>query len=153
MGADRLVPIVSGHIDGCLYRGDAGVLNCKKLANKSARVAVPATTNIGSLNLQAADQVQLPEAQRGMAYRLMMARRRMGCIPSWTCAPYQRQVLPGPGKQIAWGCRGSRTTQPLVWLPLQGVVVCLSDTLLPVPQWRAVRVHADRRNPQQETSV
>ena len=103
MGADRLVPIVSGHIDGCLYHGDAGVLYCEKLADEGARVAVPATTNVGSLNLLAADQVRLPEAQRAMAYRLMMAHRRMGCIPSWTCAPYQRQERPGPGEQIAWG--------------------------------------------------
>ena len=103
MGADRLVPIVSGHIDGCLYHGDAGVLFCEKLAEEGARVAVPATTNVGSLNLLKTDQVQLPEARRGMAYRLMMAHQRMGCIPSWTCAPYQTQARPALGQQIAWG--------------------------------------------------
>ena len=103
MGADRLVPIVSGHIDGCLYHGDAGVLFCEKLAEEGARVAVPATTNVGSLNLLKADQVQLPEARRRMAYRLMMAHQRMGCIPSWTCAPYQTQARPALGQQIAWG--------------------------------------------------
>ena len=48
MGADRLVLIVSGHIDGHLYHGDAGVLYCEKLADEGARVAVPATTNVGS---------------------------------------------------------------------------------------------------------
>ena len=103
MGADRLVPIVSSHIDGCLYHGDAGVLYCEKLAEEGARVAVPATTNVGSLNLLRADQVKLPEAQRGMAHRLMTAHRRMGCIPSWTCAPYQMQARPALGQQIAWG--------------------------------------------------
>ena len=103
MGADRLVPIVSSHIDGCLYHGDAGVLYCEKLAEEGARVAVPATTNVGSLNLLKADQVQLPKARRGMAYRLMMAHRQMGCTPTWTCAPYQTQARPALGQQIAWG--------------------------------------------------
>ena len=103
MGADRLIPIVSGHIDGCLYHGDAGVLFCEKLAEEGARMAVPATTNVGSLNLMAADQVRLPPSERGMAFRLMMAHQRMGCIPSWTCAPYQRKVRPGLGEQVAWG--------------------------------------------------
>ncbi len=103
MGADRLVPVVSAHIDGCLYHGDAGVLFCEKLAEEGARVAVPSTTNVGSLNLLKAGQVRLPDARRGMAHRLMMAHQRMGCIPSWTCAPYQRRARPGPGQQIAWG--------------------------------------------------
>ena len=103
MGADRLIPIVSGHIDGCLYHGDAGVLYCEKLAEEGARVAVPATTNVGSLNLLKADQVKLPKERRGMAHRLMMAHRRMGCTPTWTCAPYQTQARPALGEQIAWG--------------------------------------------------
>lgn len=103
MGADRLIPIVSSHIDGCLYHGDAGVLYCEKLAAEGARVAVPATTNVGSLNLLKADQVSLPNERRGMAYRLMMAHQRMGCTPTWTCAPYQTQARPALGEQIAWG--------------------------------------------------
>ena len=103
MGADRLVPIVSAHVDGCLYHGDAGVLFCETLAEQGARVAVPTTTNVGSLNLLDAAQVRLPAPERRMAYRQMMAHRRLGCIPSWTCAPYQRQARPGPGEHIAWG--------------------------------------------------
>ena len=103
MGTDRLVPIVSGHVDGCLYHGDAGVLFCEQLAREGARVAVPATTNVGSLNLLDTGQDRLPAAERAMALRLMMAHRRIGCIPSWTCAPYQRRARPGVGEQIAWG--------------------------------------------------
>lgn len=88
---------MSGHIDGCLYHSDAGVLYCEKLADEGARVAVLATTNVGSLNLLAADQVRLPEAQRAMVYRLMMAHGRMGCTPIWTCAPYQTKARSGAG--------------------------------------------------------
>lgn len=103
LGADRLVPITCSHIDGCLYHGDSGVLYCEKLVEGGARVAVPATTNVGALNLLKPDQSRLPPEQRKMAYRLMVAHEVMGCTPSWTCAPYQAGMRPGVGEQVAWG--------------------------------------------------
>ncbi len=103
LGADRLVEISSAHIDGCLYHGDSGVLFCETLAENGARVRVPATTNVGALNLLNPDQSRLPPDQRRMAFRLMVAHERMGCIPSWTCAPYQAGARPEPGQQVAWG--------------------------------------------------
>ena len=103
MGARSLVEVVSGHIDGCLYHGDSGVLFCERLAEGGARVSVPSTTNVGALNLLNPDQVRVPPDRRQMAFRLMEAHSRMGCRPSWTCAPYQAGARPGPGQQIAWG--------------------------------------------------
>lgn len=103
LGAESLVPIVSSHIDGCLYHGDSGALFCEKLANEGARVKVPATTNVGALNLLNPNQTRLPPKQREMAYRLMMAHEKMGCAPSWTCAPYQAGMRPRMGEQVAWG--------------------------------------------------
>ncbi len=103
LGADSLVPIASSHIDGCLYHGDSGVLFCERLADDGARVKVPATTNVGSLNLLKPDQSRLPADRRKMAYRLMVAHTKMGCAPSWTCAPYQAGMRPEFGQQVAWG--------------------------------------------------
>ncbi len=103
LGADSLVEIHSSHIDGCLYHGDSGVLFCEKLADEGARVRVPTTTNVGALNLLKPDQCLLPPEQRKMAYRLMVAHERMGCAPSWTCAPYQAGARPLRGRQVAWG--------------------------------------------------
>ncbi len=103
LGADSLIEIHSGHIDGCLYHGDSGVLFCEKLASEGARVAVPATTNVGALNLLKPDQSRLSPDQRKMAYRLMMAHEKMGCTPSWTCAPYQAGARPALNRQVAWG--------------------------------------------------
>lgn len=103
LGADQLVEIDSSHIDGCLYHGDSGVLFCEKLAAEGARVKVPATTNVGALNLLKMGQSRLPPEQRKMAYRLMLAHERMGCAPSWTCAPYQAGMRPVVGQQVAWG--------------------------------------------------
>jgi predicted aconitase len=103
LGAGALVPVVSSHIDGCLYHGDSGVLFCERLAEEGARVQVPSTTNVGALNLLKPDQCRLPPDQRNMAFRLMQAHDRMGCRPSWTCAPYQAGARPNAGEQIAWG--------------------------------------------------
>ncbi|APX18098.1 hypothetical protein BWR17_19660 (plasmid) [Phaeobacter inhibens] len=103
LGAEKLVEVHSSHIDGCLYHGDSGVLFCEKLAAEGAKVKVPSTTNVGALNLLKGDQVQLQPKQRKMAYRLMIAHDKMGCIPSWTCAPYQAGARPKLGQQVAWG--------------------------------------------------
>jgi len=37
------------------------------------------------------------------AARQMLAYERMGAVPTWTCAPYQTQMRPAFGQQIAWG--------------------------------------------------
>ena len=103
LGAQTLIPIASSHIDGCLYHGDSGALFCEKLAAEGARVRVPSTTNVGALNLFDPTQSRLPEPQRSMAHRLMVAHTKMGCTPSWTCAPYQAGARPSLGQQVAWG--------------------------------------------------
>lgn len=103
LGAGRLVRIETSHIDGCLYHGDSGALYCEELVNNEAMVRVPTTTNVGGLNLLKPDQSRLPSDQRKMAYRLMVAHERMGCRPTWTCAPYQAGARPFLGQQVAWG--------------------------------------------------
>ena len=103
LGAGRLIPISSSHIDGCLYHGDSGVLFCEKIADEGARVKVPSTTNVGALNLLKSDHVRLTPSQRKMALRLMVAHQKMGCASTWTCAPYQAGMRPTFGQQVAWG--------------------------------------------------
>tara|TARA_R110002124_G_scaffold49437_10_gene144983 strand:+ start:2726 stop:3982 length:1257 start_codon:yes stop_codon:yes gene_type:complete len=103
LGAQSLVPVMSSHIDGCLYHGDSGALFCEELARQGACVKVPTSTNVGALNLLNPNQTRLPPAQRKMALRLMTAHQRMGCASSWTCAPYQAGMRPELGEQVAWG--------------------------------------------------
>lgn len=103
LDAPRLVPISSSHIDGCLYHGEAGVLFAEMLADNDAQVSAPTTTNVGALNLLKPAQSRLQGQERALALRLMRAHERMGCRPSWTCAPYQAGQRPALGEQIAWG--------------------------------------------------
>lgn len=103
LGAPRLIPIASAHIDGALYHGDSGTLFAERLVAGGAKVAVRATLNVGALDLTGCARVRLPEHERAMAQRMMDAYRALGCEPSWTCAPYQAGHRPAAGTDVAWG--------------------------------------------------
>ena len=102
LGAPRLIPVVSAHIDGAVYHGDSGVYFGEKLAEGGGKVAVPTTLNVGGLDL-VNHTVRQTEYGHGMALRLMRAYEAMGCRPTWTCAPYQAGHRPNVGEQVAWG--------------------------------------------------
>ena len=89
MGADRLLPIESAHIDGALYHGDSGTLFAEKLVDGGAKVAVRATLNVGAIDLTGCSRNRLPQHEHDMAARMMRAYGRLGCEPTLTCAPYQ----------------------------------------------------------------
>jgi len=103
LGAPRLVEIASAHIDGCLYHGDSGTRFAEHLAGAGARVRVPATLNIGSLDLLNPASVRMTGAARKSALRLMRAYEALGCRATWTCAPYQAGHRPAAGTDVAWG--------------------------------------------------
>jgi predicted aconitase len=103
LGAARLIPIASAHIDGCLYHGDSGTLFAEMLVARGARVRVKATLNVGALDLLRPNNVRLAGVPRAMALRLMRAYEALGCQPSWTCAPYQAGHRPAVGSDVAWG--------------------------------------------------
>ena len=103
LGAARLVPIASAHIDGCLYHGDSGTLFAERLVEGGGAVAVPTTLNVGALDLVHAGRVKLPPERAAMARRMMDAYLELGCRPTWTCAPYQAGHRPALGQHVAWG--------------------------------------------------
>lgn len=103
LGARRLVEIESAHIDGCLYHGDGGVLFAERLVAGQGRVRVPTTLNVGALDLLHPDRVRGDAHHAAMARRQMQAYLKLGCAPTWTCAPYQAGHRPHVGAQVAWG--------------------------------------------------
>jgi len=103
MGASRLIPVASAHIDGALYHGDSGTHFAEKLVRGGARVTVRASLNVGSLAPAGCAAIRLPPHEREMARRIMRAYEAMGCEPSWTCAPYQAGHRPARGTDVAWG--------------------------------------------------
>ena len=102
MQADRLLDITGAHIDSCLYHGQAGLDFAQRLADDGARVAVPTTLNVSSLDLLHPELYRGDDHTRDQARALMTAYEQMGCEPTWTCAPYQMDARPGLGENVAW---------------------------------------------------
>jgi predicted aconitase len=96
------VEVTRAHVDGCLYHGQASLDFVERLVAEGARVSVPTTLNVGSLDLLHPELYRgdAPTAER--AKRLMDAYVALGCRPTWTCAPYQLAQRPAFGEQIAW---------------------------------------------------
>jgi predicted aconitase len=103
LGADRLIPIASAHIDGCLYHGDSGTRFAERLVAGGGKVAVPTTLNVGALDLLHPKRVNVDGERRAMMLRLMRAYEALACRPTWTCAPYQAGHRPAAGSDVAWG--------------------------------------------------
>ena len=102
MEAEGLLDITGAHIDSCLYHGPAVLDFADWLADGGARVAVPTTLNVSSLDLLHPDLYRGDPDWAVQARRLMERYEEMGCRPTWTCAPYQLDIRPSFGEQIAW---------------------------------------------------
>ena len=102
-GARELLDITNAHIDSTVYIGNAGLEFSEKLASLGARVAVPTTLNVSGLDEHHWREWAVPSEWARQAYRQMVAYQGMGTIPTWTCAPYQTEMRPAFGQQIAWG--------------------------------------------------
>jgi predicted aconitase len=105
-GAPRLVEITSAHVDSCLYHGQVSLDFAHRLVSLGAKVRVPTTLNVGSMDLLHPGLVRTAtDAEREIATRgreLMAAYVDLGCTPTWTCAPYQLPNRPGLGEHVAW---------------------------------------------------
>jgi predicted aconitase len=101
--ARELMDITGAHIDGCGLLSDAGLEFAETLASRGGRVAVPTTLNMGPLDLRNWRAFGVPEDFAAKAIRQARAYEGMGCVPTWTCAPYQGYLAPRFGQQVAWG--------------------------------------------------
>jgi len=102
-GASELLDITGAHIDSTVYIGDAGLEFAERLASLGAKVVVPTTLNVSGLDEHHWRDWDVPNDWARQAYRQMVAYQSMGTIPTWTCAPYQTEMRPSFGQQIAWG--------------------------------------------------
>jgi len=102
-GAKELLDISGAHIDSTIYIGEAGLEFAERLASLGAKVRVPTTLNVSGLDEHHWREWAVPAEWARQAQRQMEAYRSMGTIPTWTCAPYQTEMKPKFGQQIAWG--------------------------------------------------
>jgi predicted aconitase len=101
--AERLIDITQAHIDSTIYLGEAGLEFAERLAGHRAKVRVPTTLNVSAVDENGWREWAVPADWAERARRQMNAYQSMGCVPTWTCAPYQTEHAPRFGQQIAWG--------------------------------------------------
>jgi len=101
-GAKELIDITNAHIDSTIYMGRATLDFAEHLAGNGAQVAVPTTLNVGGIDEHHWHEWPVPQDYAILAQRQMEAYRKMGAVPTWTCAPYQSVEQPAFGEQIAW---------------------------------------------------
>ncbi|MDK1493669.1 aconitase X [Sinorhizobium sp. 7-81] len=101
-GAEGLVDVVQGHIDGCIYASPANLTFAEKMAEMGAEVRMPTTMNAISVDRANWQAQGVPAAFGDPAARLADAYVRMGCRPTFTCSPYLLNSAPRAGESIAW---------------------------------------------------
>lgn len=101
-GAERLIDVTRGHIDGCIYASPANLRFAEAMAEMGAQVVIPTTMNAISVDHANWRTQGVPPDFGLPAQRLADAYLRMGARPSFTCAPYLLQAAPTLGENIAW---------------------------------------------------
>jgi predicted aconitase len=102
VGAEKFIDAEAAHIDGCLYHGEVSIDFVERLVELGGRVRVPTTLNVGSVDLIHPELFQGGPDLMSQGTRLMQAHEALGCMPTFTCAPYQTMFRPRFGAQIAW---------------------------------------------------
>ena len=101
--APALLDIAQAHIDSTIYVGEANLEYAERLARLGARVAVPTSLNVSGVDEYHWREWAVTPDWAEKARRQMLAYQSMDAIPIWTCAPYQTELAPRFGQQIAWG--------------------------------------------------
>ena len=101
-GAERLADVSQVHIDGCIYASPANLVFAQRMADLGACVKVPTTTNAISVDRENWRGQGVPSGFGEAAAALADAYVRMGCQPSFTCAPYLLDSAPRADEFVAW---------------------------------------------------
>jgi predicted aconitase len=103
-GAEDLVPVTSVQVAGVSFGnvGQAGLEFIEEWADQGARVVVPTTLNPAGMDLEAWQEMGVPEDFARPQLRLIEAYRTMGITTNCSCAPYLLGVNPQLGEHLAW---------------------------------------------------
>ena len=103
VGTEALLSIEQAHIDACALMSPSSLDVVRHLADHGGRVSVPTTLSMVSLDLENWKHLGVSPEFAETATRIAEAYRKLGCVPTWTCAPYQGYLTPRFGQQVAWG--------------------------------------------------
>ena len=101
-GADHLLDVTRGHIDGCILAHSANLIFAETLLKMGAKVAIPTTINAISVDRRAWQSQGLDDQFGDRASRLADAYVKMGAQPTFTCSPYLLDDKPVKGECLGW---------------------------------------------------
>ena len=101
-GAENLLSVSKGHIDGCILAHDANLLFAEKMQALGAHVCIPTTINAISVDRENWVSQKIPNDFGDKASRLADAYVKMGAKSVFTCAPYLLDDAPQFGEVIGW---------------------------------------------------
>lgn len=101
-GADALVDVMQGHIDGCILANAANLRFAETMAEMGGSVSIPTTMNAISVDHGNWRSQGVPPDFGLQAARLADAYLKMGARPTFTCAPYLLDTAPTAGEMIGW---------------------------------------------------
>jgi predicted aconitase len=102
VGAEEFIDVTRAHVDGCLNHGAVSLDFVERVAELGGEVRIPTTLNVGSMDLIHPELFRGPPAAGAAGKRLMELHEALGCVATYTCAPYQTIFRPRFGEQIAW---------------------------------------------------
>lgn len=100
--AERFVSVGSAHIDGCLYHGPSSIDFARRFVDLGGHVRVPTTLNVAAVDVTHPEWHCGPPGLLGAQDELTRLHVELGCVPTLTCAPYQRMLRPRSGEHVAW---------------------------------------------------
>ncbi|WP_050527924.1 cis-3-hydroxy-L-proline dehydratase [Pseudorhodobacter aquimaris] len=101
-GAQTLIDVTQGHIDGCILANAANLRFAETMAEMGAKTCIP--TSINAISVDHGNwRTQGVAPDFGLrAARLADAYVAMGARPTFTCAPYLLDTAPKEGEAIGW---------------------------------------------------
>jgi len=103
VGAEKLLSAEQAHIDACALMSLSSLDLVSHSASNGDRASIPTTISMVSVGLEYWETLGVSARFAEISLRIAEAYLSLGCIPAWTCAPYQGYLTPRYGRQIAWG--------------------------------------------------
>ncbi|WP_417582219.1 aconitase X [Pelagibacterium sp.] len=101
-GAHQLIDVTQAHIDGCIYASPANLTFAQTMADMDGKVVIPTSMNAISVDHEHWQSQGVPDHFGTPAAKLADAYVRMGCSPTFTCAPYLLDTAPSSGEAVGW---------------------------------------------------
>lgn len=102
MGAERFISIGSAHVDGCMFHGQSSIDFARQFVAAGGKVRCPTTLNAAVVDVVHPEWHRGPPDVLPAQAELTSLYQALGCLPTLTCAPYQRASRPRLGQDIAW---------------------------------------------------